>query len=176
MSNRSSTISLIRWMSAGLEASVLGGLAGVGLIVVLSGFSGMRWYRYGNLFAVGLYPSTVLDAGFGYWSLAGFALAFLYFVAQGLLFAMIFRSRRRGLAPHLVGVAYALLLYIVGDRFWWQAWSPYLVIYGNPTQLMWGHIAFGAMLGWIPALLESHEATGELDTRNHETFSSSDPP
>lgn len=171
-----STRNMLRWLAAGLEVSVLGGLAALGLIAVLGGFSGMRWYRYGNLFSVGLYPSTALDAGFGYWSFAGFALAFLYFVALGLAFALVFHSRKRGVAPHLAGVAYALALFIAGDRLWWQSWSPYLVIYGNPSHLMWGHVVFGAMLGWLPAFREARDARDKPEARNLETFSTLDPP
>lgn len=167
---------LARWLTAGLEAATLGGLAALGLMAMLAGFSGMRWYRYGNLFSVGLYPSTVLDAGLGYWTFAGFSLAFLYFVAAGLVFALVFRARKRGLAPHLVGIGYGLLLYIAGDRLWWQSWSPYLVIYGNPSHLMWGHIVFGVMLGRIPTLWAARVATARPDERNSETFSMPDPP
>ncbi|MDZ7639846.1 MAG: hypothetical protein U5J83_16615 [Bryobacterales bacterium] len=163
MSDQAWLKSTVRWLAAGLEVSALGGLLAIGLMVVLSGFSGMPWYSYGNLFATGVYPPTILDARTGYWTLTGFALAFLYFVSTGLVFALVFRSRRRGVGPHLAGVAYALALFMAGDRLWWQSFSPYIVIYGIHSHLMWGHVLFGATLGLIsrrrarrdPALIQA---------------------
>lgn len=141
-------------LAAGVEVSALGGLSALALMTLLAGFSGMRWYRYGNLFSIGLYPSTIFDAGIGYWTLAGFSLAFLYFMVAGTLFAFGFRSRRRGIGPYLVGVAFSLVLFLAGDRLWWQSWSPYLVIYGDHSHLLWGHAVFGIALGWLPARLD----------------------
>jgi hypothetical protein len=141
----------VHWLAAGIEVSVLGALLALGLMVVLSGFAGMPWYSYGNLIATGVYPPTVLDERTGYWTASGYALAFLYFAVAGAMFALVFRSRRRGVGPHLVGVAYALALFMAGDRYWWQYWSPYLIIYGMHAHLMWGHVVFGVALGWLPA-------------------------
>lgn len=157
MSVRKSLANSTKWLAAGMEVSVFGSVLALSLLVVLSGFDGMHWYSYGNLFSIGLYSPTVLDMRFGYWSLAGFALAFLYFVVIGMLFACVFRSRRRGIGPHLVGVAYALAFFLTGDRLWWQAWSPYLVIYGIHAHLMWSHVLFGAALGWLPARREKRD-------------------
>lgn len=162
-------------LAAGVEVSVLGGLLALGLMAVLAAFSGMRWYRYGNLFSIGLYPATIFDANFGYWSLAGFALGFLYFVVAGLLFACIFRSRKRGVGPYLVGVVYALLFFLAGDRLWWQAWSPYLVIYGVQSHLLWGHILFGVALGLLPARLDQRDlAEGAVEDTIAETPANSE--
>ncbi len=161
-------------LAAGVEVSVLGGLFALGLMAVLAAFSGMRWYRYGNLFSIGLYPATIFDANFGYWSLAGFALGFLYFVAAGVLFACIFRSRKRGMGPYLVGVAYSLLFFLAGDRLWWQAWSPYLVIYGVQSHLLWGHILFGAALGLLPARLDRRELEETADDTDSESPANSE--
>ena len=143
--------STLRWVAAGLEVSALGAALAIALLVLLSRFSSMPWYSYGNLLATGIYPSTVLDERQGYWTFAGFSLAFLYFVGAGLLYSVVFRSRRRGIGPHLVGVAYALGLFLAGDRLWWQAWSPYIIIYGVHAHLMWSHVVFGVSLGWLPA-------------------------
>lgn len=143
--------STMHWLAAGVEVSVLGALAALGLMVVLSGFSGMPWYSYGNLISTGVYPPTVLDQSPGYWTASGFALGFLYFVTAGLPFSLVFRSRRRGVGPHLVGVAYALALFMAGDRLWWQHGLPYLIVYGVHAHLMWSHVVFGVALGWLPA-------------------------
>lgn len=159
----------LKWIAAGLEVSVFGGLLALGLMAALAGFSGMHWYRYGNLFSIGLYPATIFDAGFGYWSLAGYALAFLYFVFIGMLFACVFRGRRRGVGPHLVGVAYSLLFFLAGDRLWWQAWSPYLVIYGDHAHLLWGHVLFGFALGWLPTRLGKRDREELPENTSSET-------
>jgi hypothetical protein len=157
--------STVQWLASGIEVSVLGALLALGLMVVLSGFAGMPWYSYGNLIATGVYPPTVLDERAGYWTASGYALAFLYFAGTGVLFSLVFRSRRRGVGPHLVGVAYALALFMAGDRYWWQYWSPYLIVYGIHAHLMWSHVVFGVALGWLPtrrALRDpSPEATAE---------------
>ncbi|MCC6264368.1 MAG: hypothetical protein IT169_12385 [Bryobacterales bacterium] len=144
-------------LAAGVEVSAFGALSALALMTVLAGFSGMRWYRYGNLFSIGLYPTTIFDAGFGYWTLAGFSLAFLYFVFAGTLFALVFRARRRGIGPYFVGVAFSLVLFLVGDRLWWQSWSPFLVIYGDHSHLFWSHVVFGIALGWLPTRLDIRE-------------------
>lgn len=174
MSVRNWLVNSTKWLAAGVEVSVFGSLFALSLMVVLSGFAGMHWYIYGNLFSIGLYPPSVLDARLGYWSFAGFALAFLYFVAIGMLFACVFRSRRRGVGPHLVGVAYSLLFFLAGDRLWWQAWSPYLVIYGVHAHLMWSHVLFGVVLGWLPARREKRDGDGEQEALHSETFSRSE--
>lgn len=139
------------WLAAGIEVSVLGALLALGLMVLLAGFAGMPWYSYGNLVATGVYPPTVLDERSGYWTASGYALTFLYFAGAGAAYSLVFRSRRRGIGPHLVGVAYALALFMAGDRYWWQHWSPYLIVYGMHAHLMWSHVVFGVTLGWLPA-------------------------
>lgn len=134
---------------AGLEVSVSGALAALALLVLLSRLSGLPWYAYGNLFSTSVYPASVLEAAPGYHTLAGFALAFLYFVAGGLLFSLIFPVRRGGAGPYLLGVFFALALFMAGDRLWWQSWATYVVIYGVHSHLMWSHVAFGVVLGAI---------------------------
>jgi predicted anti-sigma-YlaC factor YlaD len=132
---------------AGLEVSVAAALAALTLLVLLSRFSGMPWFAYGNLFATTMYSADLLEVAHGYHTFAGFSLAFLYLVGCGLLFAAIFPSRRKGAGPYLVGVFFALALFMAGDRLWWQQWSRYIVIYGVHSHLMWAHVVFGVVLG-----------------------------
>lgn len=147
---------LRRRMAAGLEISVLGSLLSVVLLLLLAKMSGMPWHSYGNLFATGLYPDTVLDELAGYWTATGFALVFLYFTLAGILFALLFWARRTGIGPHLVGVTYALALFLLGDRYWWQLVSPYIIIYGVQAHLMWTHVLFGVVLGLLPRRLSRY--------------------
>jgi hypothetical protein len=134
---------------AGLEVAVGGALAALGLLVVLSRLSGLPWYAYGNLLSTSVYPLTVLETPPGYHTLAGFALGFLYFVAAGLLFSLVFPIRRGGAGPYLLGVFFSLVLFMLGDRYWWQSWVTYVVVYGVHSHLMWSHVAFGVVLGTI---------------------------
>lgn len=134
---------------AGLEVSVMGALSAIALLVALGRFSGMPWYAYGNLFSTVLYSREVLEAAPGYHTLAGFALAFLYFVGSGLAFAIVFPGRRRGAGPFLVAVFFAIALFMAGDRIWWQRISSYIVIYGIHAHLMWAHVVYGVVLGGI---------------------------
>ncbi|MCW5962868.1 MAG: hypothetical protein KIT83_02425 [Bryobacterales bacterium] len=134
---------------AGLEVSAIGALAAIALLMALGRFAGMPWYAYGNLFSTVLYSPNVLEAAPGYHTLAGFALVFLYFVASGLAFAVIFPGRRRGAGPYLVAVFFAVALFMAGDRIWWQRISSYIVIYGVHAHLMWAHVVYGVVLGGV---------------------------
>jgi hypothetical protein len=143
---------------AGFEVSVAAALVALLLLVVLSRFAGMPWFAYGNLFATTVYSADVLEVSYGYHTLAGFSLGFLYFVFAGLVFALVFPSRRHGAGPYLVGVFFALLLFMAGDRLWWQQWSRYIVIYGIHSHLMWAHVVFGCVLGALGGRRASLEA------------------
>lgn len=132
---------------AGLEVSVMGALAALGLLILLGRFTGMPWHAYGNLFSTVFYSRDVLEADPGFHTAAGFALVFLYFTASGLIFSVGFPSNRRGPGPYLVAVFFALALFMAGDRVWWQQISSFIVIYGIHAHLMWAHVVFGVCLG-----------------------------
>jgi|GEM_PF-2307165 len=134
---------------AAVEVSVGGAVLAVLLLVLLSRLYGMPWYAYGNLFSTAVYPPIVIEMGAAYHTIVGFSFVFLYFVASGLMFTCCFPLRRGGIGPYLLGVFYALILFMVGDRVWWESWSRYIVIYGIHSHLMWAHIVFGAVLGTI---------------------------
>ncbi|MCU0227971.1 MAG: hypothetical protein MUF01_10065 [Bryobacterales bacterium] len=140
---------LLSSLKAGVEVSALAALGSIAFLVALGRFAGMPWHAYGNLFSTVLYSRDVLEADPGYHTAAGFALVFLYFVACGLLFALAFPSNRKGVGPHLVGICFALALFMAGDRVWWQQISSFIVIYGIHAHLMWTHVVFGAMLGAV---------------------------
>lgn len=128
------------------------------LLVLLAKLSGMPWFAYGNLFSTIIYSAAALEAPAGYHTLAGFALAFLYFVTCGVLFAFLFPGRRTGAGPYFVAVFFALLLFMAGDRLWWQSWSAFIVIYGVHSHLMWAHVVFGVALGALARRRASLEA------------------
>lgn len=134
---------------AAVEVSVGGAVLAVLLLVLLSRLYGMPWYAYGNLFSTTVYPPIVIEMGAAYHTIVGFSFVFLYFVASGLLFTCCFPLRRAGIGPYLLGLFYALILFMVGDRLWWESWSRYIVIYGIHSHLMWAHAVFGAALGTI---------------------------
>lgn len=152
---------LLSSLVAGLEVSVMAALAAIGLVVGLGRFSGMPWYAYGNLFSTVVYSREALEAAPGYHTAAGFALVFLYFVASGLIFAFLFPSRRKGAGPHLVGICFAMALFMAGDRIWWQQISSFIVIYGIHSHLMWAHVVFGAFLGGVARRRAEREAPPE---------------
>ncbi len=155
---------------AGLEVSVLGAVVAILLLITLGRFTGMPWHAYGNLFSTVLYSPDALETAPGYHTAAGFALVFLYFVASGLVFAIVFPSRRKGSGPYLVAVFFAIALFMAGDRIWWQQISSYIVIYGVHAHLMWAHVVYGVVLGTIARRRIRLECPPE-DTAPSETMS-----
>lgn len=151
---------------AGLETGVLGGLLSAGWFAALALMQHERLWYPGNLLASTMFAGEALRAGFGRFTLSGFALYILVCGLAGAVFGVLLpgsASQRRAL---FAGLLFGLALF-----FAWRRANPLLVEFTHPWNLLAAQVLFGAALARFPHLYRQLEGAAAPAARP-----SGDPP
>jgi hypothetical protein len=131
---------------AGIQAGVIGGLA---MLVVMSVVSVARhnpWWAYPNLLATALYGGRALHMGPGWPTLAGISIQILTAGIAGLIFGVLSAPVTGGFRMLLLGVIWGLAWFYLTDGFY-RATARLIPLYAPEAALLAAHTVFGLILG-----------------------------
>ncbi|MBI1786115.1 MAG: hypothetical protein HYR60_01010 [Acidobacteria bacterium] len=152
---------------AGIETGVLGGLAMMAWLAVVSLWHGRSVWSIANLLATTFHGESALRRGFRWMTVSGLAL---HFAAAGLLGAAfsVVASRMSGRARiMLLGLLVGVGWYYLWFGYLWNQVNPLVPLYSPDGGMLVAHLALGAFLGSCPRFwrnLEApHAAEGDPD-------------
>jgi hypothetical protein len=153
-------------LASGIEAGVIGGLAVLGVLVSESLLRGHAWWEIPNLLGTTFYGSRAFRTGPSLVTLSGTALHFTLTGTIGGIFGVVFGAIRERWRLVPLGLATAMIWYLLADAVFWLRVNPLVPLYENslhafqPVAIL-SQAIFGACLGWMgPA--DRHPATEEL--------------
>ncbi len=136
-------------VAGGLEAGVLGGLAMLALLAIVSLARGRHWWEAPNLLGSTFYGYRALGSGIGMATLSGSALHLVITGAIGCAFGLACGSipGRRRLV--LLGLATGIGWYYFADFILWPPINRLIPLYSFTPAFLTAHALFGVCLGYL---------------------------
>jgi hypothetical protein len=136
---------------AGLQAGMLGGIALLVVMTVVSLLDHRHWWSYPNTIAAVFYGARSIGAGLGWHTVSGAALQLVIAGVAGLLFGALFGSASAGRRNLAFGLAWGVLVYFFSGQFY-RVFKPVVLVYLPGSAAMVAHLVYGVSLGWTGRL------------------------
>ncbi len=103
------------------------------------------------------YGRSALDRHLGAAFLAGIALLLVIAGLIGVLFGILMGHPRNRLRTVLLGIVAGMIWFYFSQSVLWKQVGAISLIYSPPRSMMFGHLAYGLVLGFYPRRLRSIE-------------------
>lgn len=136
----------IRAALTGVEAGVMGALAIVLFMTIVSLAQGSPWWAYPNVLATCLYGGRALHAGAGWKTVFGVALQVLDSGIAGVIFCVLTLAVTGRFRMTLLGLAWGLVWFY---SMMWLAgrFARLIPVYAPEIPLLSAHLMLGLILG-----------------------------
>jgi hypothetical protein len=143
----------MKYLLAGVETGVVGGLAMLGWLGVSAVWYRKSFWNAANLVASTFYGEAALRNRFTVHTFSGLAFYLLVYGLLGMLFGLAIHGRSRSLRITCFGILFALGWYLLFFGWIWKHWNPLVVVYTHDRVMFAGHVLFGWILGRYPGHL-----------------------
>ena len=150
---------------AGLQAGVLGGLAGLSYVMLDGFLRGRGPWPFPNLLSTAIYSRSGSALTFTWATMSGIALQLVLTGLLGLLVSrLLIQYLARPRFCRIVGLLVGLSWYYVTVRFLWPDLNLDVTRYQPPSGTLLGYVVLGLVLGLYPKFfyhLERAAAAGK---------------
>src|SRR3954467_157994 len=143
---------------AGLEGGTIGVLCMLAWLGVSALWQQRSFWTAENLMATVFYGNRAIRSGFAGETLSGLAAYVVLYGLLGALFAALLRDRFPRMRIFLLSLFFALGWYYLSFRLLWRSVMPLVSLLHVERATAFGHLIYGAVLGWYPARLGRYPA------------------
>ena len=136
----------LRGAISGLQAGVVGGLAMIVFMTVVSLLERGPWWAYPNLLATMFYGGHWLAIGPGWPTIVGSAVQVLSAGVAGGVFGAIFGETTGGSRSLVLGIIWGLGWYYFSDWVY-RTQARWISVYAPELPLLMAHLLLGLVLG-----------------------------
>ena len=153
--NHTGTVSRIHILLAGLESGVIGGLAMLAWLALVSLWYGRSVWSISNLLATTFYGNSAFRRGFRWATLSGLGLHVVVNGLLGIAFGFAVSGVASRLHVRVLGLLFGIAWYYLWFGFLWKHVNPLVPLYSPERGMIIAHFALGAFLGSFPKYLRS---------------------